>query len=165
MASLRHADIDTIVNISPKIQRTRTLYRHFPLGTLVGAWGSTTFPIFLDFWASRRSSILGVWAARGRETLPKGGKSVSRPPGPPRPKHRRFPAGPQIQKIGKNVAEQRQVWGRWRAFGSRTLIQSCTAHPKPNARTGTFPQVHWWEHGAQRGMGWHTHAWCSPATL
>ncbi len=31
------------------------------------------FPIFLDFGAGRKSSIVGVWAAPGgRETLPKG---------------------------------------------------------------------------------------------
>ncbi len=64
------------------------------------------FPIFLDFWAGRKSSILGILAAPGDwETLPKDGElrpppfgRVSRPPGAAQ---RRLSAGPKILKNGK----------------------------------------------------------------
>jgi hypothetical protein len=70
------------------------------------------FSMFMDCWAGRKSSMLGVWAAPGaREILPKGGGRspppfgrVSRSPGAAQtPQSRRSPADPKIMKNGKIV--------------------------------------------------------------
>ena len=66
---------------------------------LAGPLGSAQrhFSIFLDFWAGRKSSMLGVWAAPGgRETLPKGGG--------------RFPAGPKTKNNWNMSLSSANYW-------------------------------------------------------